>query len=73
MMSEYSADMAQAKKAWKNMSAALARARKAGFMIPEIDAGEKVSTVKQATRKAQNRKKTAPKRKSSKQKVEAGV
>jgi light-regulated signal transduction histidine kinase (bacteriophytochrome) len=73
LVGEFGADMAQAKRAWKSMSSALARARKAGFMMPEIDAGEKVTTVKQATRKAQNRKKTAPKRKSSKQKVEAGV
>jgi light-regulated signal transduction histidine kinase (bacteriophytochrome) len=73
LIGEFSAGMAQAKKAWKNMSAALARARKAGFIMPEIDTGEKVSTVKHATHKAQGKKRSAPKSKSKKQKVEAGV
>ena len=66
--------MAQAKKAWKNMSAALARARKAGFM-PEIDAGQKVRTAKQAARKpkAQGKKKTTAKSKSKSSRPRAKV
>jgi ElaB/YqjD/DUF883 family membrane-anchored ribosome-binding protein len=73
LIGEFSAGMAQAKKAWKSMSAALARARKAGFMMPEIDAGQKVRTVKQATSKAHGKKRSTPKSKSRKQKVGAGV
>jgi ElaB/YqjD/DUF883 family membrane-anchored ribosome-binding protein len=73
LMGEFSADMAGAKKAWHSMSAVLARSRKAGFIMPGIDAGEKVTTVKQATRKAQGKKKTSPKSKSSRQKVDVGV
>jgi hypothetical protein len=73
LIGEFSAGMAQAKKAWKSMSTALARARKAGFMMPEIDAGKKVTTVKQAARKAQNKKKQPLKSKSSRQKTGAGV
>jgi light-regulated signal transduction histidine kinase (bacteriophytochrome) len=73
LIGEFSAGMAQAKKAWKNMSVALTRTRKAGFIMPGIDAGEKVSTVKQAARKAQGKKRSAPKSKSGKQKVKAGV
>jgi len=75
LIGEFGAGMAQAKKAWKNLSAALARARKAGFMMPEIDAGEKVRTVKQATRKpkAQGKKKTATKSKSRRPKAKVGV
>jgi DNA-binding ferritin-like protein len=72
LLNECGSDMAQAKKAWSGMSATMAKARKAGFMMPKIDAGEKVTTVKQATRKAQG-KKTSPKSEGSKQKVSAGV
>jgi len=73
LLKEYSSDMAQAKKAWKGMSATMARARKAGFPMPEVDAGQKVTTVKQATRKAQVKKKSTKKSKSSRQKAHAGV
>jgi DNA-binding ferritin-like protein len=73
LIREYSSEMAQAKKAWSGMSATMAKARKAGFMMPKIDAGEKVTTVKQATRKAQGKKKTSPKSEGSKQEVGAGV
>jgi light-regulated signal transduction histidine kinase (bacteriophytochrome) len=75
LVGEFGAGMAQAKKAWENMSAALTRARKAGFMMPEIDAGEKVRTVKQATRKtkAQGKRKSAQKSKSNRQKTKVGV
>jgi light-regulated signal transduction histidine kinase (bacteriophytochrome) len=73
LVGEFGAGMAQAKKAWKNMSATLTRARKTGFMMPKIDAGEKIKTVKQATRKAQGKKKTSTKSKSRKQTVAVGV
>ena len=59
LMGEYSADMAGAKKAWQSISATMAKSRKVGFM-PGIDDGKKVTTVKQATRKAQGKKKTSP-------------
>jgi polyribonucleotide nucleotidyltransferase len=73
LMGEFSADMAGAKKAWQSMSAVLAKSRKAGFMMSGIDAGKKVTTVKQATRKARGKKKTSPKSEGSRQKVGAGV
>lgn len=72
LLKEYSSEMAQAKKAWKGMSITMAKARKGGVM-PRIEAGEKVRTVKQATRKAQGKKKTSPKSKSSRRKAHAGV
>jgi ABC-type transporter Mla subunit MlaD len=73
LMGEYSSDMAQAKKAWSGMAAAIAKARKAGFAKPTVGAGKKVTTVKQATRKAQGKKKTSPKSEGSRQKVGVGV
>jgi light-regulated signal transduction histidine kinase (bacteriophytochrome) len=75
LVGEFGAGMAQAKKAWKSMSAALTRARKTGFISPEIDAGKKVRTVKQTTRKTKARsgKKTAQKSKSNKRKAKVGV
>lgn len=72
-LKECGSDRAQAKKAWKGMSATMAKARKAGFMMPEIDAGEKVRTVKQATHKTQGKKKTSPKGKGGRQKTGASV
>lgn len=63
LMGEFSDDMAQAKKAWQSMSAVLARSRKTSFLMPKIDAGKKVTTVKQATRKTQG----------NRQKIGAGV
>jgi len=70
LIGEYSSDMAEAKKAWKNMSAALAKARKGGVM-PRIEAKEKVTTVAQAIGKG--KKKAVKSSKSSKQTVPAGV
>ena len=72
-LKECGSNMAQARKAWQSMSATMAKARKAGFPMPKIDAGEKVTTVKQATRKAQGQKKTSPKSKAGRQKVGVGV
>lgn len=71
LLGEYGAGMAQAKKAWRNMSAALTRARKAGFISPEIDDSKKVKTVKQATRKTRGKKGNT--RKSSSRKAAVGV
>ena len=72
-LKECGSEMSQARKAWQGMSAIMAKARKAGFMMPEINAGEKVTTVSQAARKAQGKKKTATKSKSRRQPVTAGV
>jgi len=72
LVGEFNTDMTQAKKAWKGMSATLAKLRKSGVM-PRIEAGKKVTTVKQATRKAQGKKKTSTKSKSRGQKAHAGV
>jgi len=61
LIGEFSSDMAQARKAWKSMSATLAKARKSGLMIPEIEAGQKVTTVKQAISKGKGKKKATKK------------
>jgi len=73
LLKEYGSNMAQAKKAWNNMSATITKARKAGFVMPKVDVGEKVTTVKQATHKAQGKKKSAKKSKRNRQKAHAGV
>jgi len=62
-LKECGSGMAQARKAWQSMSATMAKTRKVGFISPEIYAGEKVSTVKQATRKAQGKKRSTSKQK----------
>ena len=72
-LKECGSEMSQARKAWQGMSATMAKARKAGFPMPGIDAGKKVTTVSQATRKAQGKKKTSTKSEGNKQKVGAGV
>ena len=59
----FNADMARAKKSWSDMSAAIARARKSGF----VKAGEKVSTV------GHGKMRNAKKSKSSRRPVHAGV
>jgi len=61
LIGEFSSDMAQARKAWKSMSATLAKARKSGLMIPEIEARQKVTTVKQAISKGKGKKKATKK------------
>ena len=71
LVGEFSADMAGAKKAWQSMFAVLARSRKVGFPMHGIDAGKKVTTVKQATHKAQGKKRST--KKSSNRKVAVGV
>jgi uncharacterized protein YicC (UPF0701 family) len=60
LIGAYSSDMAKAKKAWKNMSANLAKARKGGVM-PRIEAGEDVTTVEQAISKGKAKKKATTK------------
>jgi uncharacterized protein YukE len=69
-LKECGSDTAQARKAWKGMSATMAKLRKSG-VIPSIEASEKVTTVGQAIGKA--KKKGVKKSKSSKQPVSAGV
>jgi uncharacterized protein YicC (UPF0701 family) len=68
---ECGSDIAHARKAWKSMSATLAKARKAGFVMPEIEAGDKVTTVGQAV--GRGKKKAVKRSKGSKQTVQAGV
>lgn len=70
---QFGADMTQAKRAWKSMSAALARARRTGLLTPKIDAAERVTSVKKAAREAPGKKRTSTKSKSSRRKVESGV
>jgi len=70
-LKECGSNMAQARKAWQSMSATMAKARKAGFPMHGIDAGERVRTVKQATHKAQGKKRST--QKSSSRKIAVGV
>lgn len=58
---ECSSDMAQARKAWKSMSTTVSKVRKAGFMMPNIEAKEKVTTVEQAISRGKGKKKAAKK------------
>jgi len=73
LMGEYSSDMAQAKKAWSGMAAAIAKARKSGFAMPTVDAGKKTTTVKHATSPSQGKRKTTRKSNGGRQKVRTGV
>ena len=73
LVGQFGADMTRAKRAWKSMSAALTRARKAGLITPEIDAEERVTTAKQATREAPSKKRTCAKSKVNRRKVGSGV
>ena len=70
-LKECGSNMAQARKAWQSMSATMAKARSAGFPMHGIHAGERVRTVKQATHKAQGKKRST--QKSSSRKVAVGV
>jgi ribulose bisphosphate carboxylase small subunit len=72
LMGEYNSDMAQAKKAWSGMAAAIAKARRSGFAMPTVEAGKK-ATVKRAASPSQGKRKTARKSKGGRQKVHAGV
>lgn len=78
LMHEYKANMAEARKAWRSMSAALDRATKrSGSKPPDINAGKKARPVKNCSAKTQamtqGKKSTASKSKSRKRKVGAGV
>ncbi len=64
LIGEYSSEMAQARKAWKDMSKAVAKARISG-VIPKIDAREKVTTVEHAIGRNKGVKKNAEKRKAT--------
>ena len=60
LLGEYSSDMKKAKEAWTSMSSGLAKSRGAGVM-PRIEAGERVTTVKKAVaKKGRKKKKIAP-------------
>jgi uncharacterized protein YicC (UPF0701 family) len=61
LIGEFSSDIARAKKSWKDMNTTLTKARKAGFVMPQVKAGEKVATVGQAIRKGKGKKKPAKK------------
>jgi hypothetical protein len=73
LVGQFGADMTRAKKSWNSMSAALTRARRAGLLTPQIDAAERVSTVKQALRKGPGKKKSSAKDGSRRRKVASGV
>lgn len=73
LMGEYSSDMAQAKKAWSGMAAAIAKARKSGFAMPTVEAGKKAAAVGRTTSLGQGKRKTTRKSKAGRQKVRAGV
>lgn len=73
LVGQVGADMTRARKAWNSMSSALAKARKAGLLTPQIGAGERVGTAKQATRNAPSKKKNSAKNDRSRRKVASGV
>lgn len=54
LIGEYSSEMGQARKAWKDMSKAVDKARQSG-VIPRIEAREKVSTIGQAISKGRKK------------------
>jgi ElaB/YqjD/DUF883 family membrane-anchored ribosome-binding protein len=64
LIGEYGSEMSQARKSWKEMSKAIAMARKSG-VIPRIETREKVTTGEQAIGKNKGIKKDAEKRKSN--------
>jgi ABC-type transporter Mla subunit MlaD len=71
---EFGDGMAQARKAWASMSAALNRARKAGFAAPDAGGGKKVTTARHTVHKVSSRKKTSTtKNKGNRQKAGADV
>lgn len=73
LVGKFKSDTGQARKAWKDMSVTLAKARRAGFLMPTVKAKEKVTTVGQAIGRGKGKKKPAKKGKSHKQIVPAGV
>lgn len=68
---ECSSDMAQARKAWKDMSARLSKARKAGFVAPKFEAKGKETKVGPEITGGKSHKKAARDSKGSKETVRA--
>ncbi len=60
-MDEQRSDMAKARQAWRNMSATIGKARKAGFTTPAVEAKPKARAAKRATGKTRGKKSTAAK------------
>lgn len=58
-MQEQHSGMAAARRAWRNMSAAIARTRMTGFDAPAAHGGHKAHTPKHATRKTPVKRNTA--------------
>ncbi len=73
LVGQFGADMTRAKRAWRGMAATLTRARRTGLLGPEVQAGERVGTVKQVMRKASGKKKSPAKDNSRPRKVGSGV
>jgi DNA anti-recombination protein RmuC len=65
LVGTYHAEMSQAKKAWKTMSAILAKEKKSGFGTPRMKSSRDITTVGQAVGKDKGVKKDAEKRKSN--------
>jgi len=68
---EFSSDMAQARKAWKDMSTRLTKARKTGFVAPKFEAKGKVTKVGPEITGGKSRKKAAKDSKGSRETVRA--
>jgi uncharacterized protein YicC (UPF0701 family) len=68
---ECSSDMAQARKAWKDMTARLAKARKAGFVAPKFEAKGKETKVGPEITGGKNRKKAVKDSRGSRETVRA--
>jgi DNA repair exonuclease SbcCD ATPase subunit len=69
LIGEFSSDMAEARKAWKDMSARLSKARKAGFVGPKSEAKGKETKVGPEITGSKSRKKAAKGSKVSKETV----
>lgn len=68
---EFSSDMAQARKAWKDMSTRLAKARKAGFVAPKFEAKGKETKVGPEITGGKSRKKAVKDSRGSRETVRA--
>ena len=68
---ECSSDMAQARKAWKDMTARLSKARKAGFVAPKFEAKGKETKVGPEITGGKSRKKAVKDSRGSKETVRA--
>jgi len=71
LLQEFQTEREKMAANWQALSATMAKRR--GSKPVKLEAGEEVTTVEQATRKAQGKKKSGKKSKSSRQTVPAGV